>query len=641
MLNRSTFADSREAEAPMRTVRPPFTVFVLFVVLASNHAPQATAVEPDEPWRLKVHPSLLDSDPQAEVECIVVLARQAEVRQADAVRDRGERVVHRLRERAAVTQAPILEQLASLGAAARPFWVANLIWVRGDREVVESLARRFDVARIDANPVLPRARPQDGTPNRASSIAAVEWNINHVGADEVWTMGYDGSGVVIGSQDTGFFWQHPALKGQYRGWDGAAADHAYNWHDAIHVNTLAPPTCPADSPQPCDDGFFFPHGTYTMGIAAGDDGATNQIGVSPGARWIGCRNSDLGGGTPASYIECFQWLIAPTDLNDENPDPTKAPHVINNSWACIPAEGCNPDTLQLVVDNVRAAGIVVVAAAGNDGAECETIDYPPAIYESALTVGGTDAYDVVSPTSSRGPVTIDGSGRMKPNLVAPGLNVRSAVGILDIYTGNVTYDYLAATGTSAAAPHVAGAVALLLDARPDLIGHVEEIESLLEASALPLTASQPCGGVPSGETPNHVYGHGRLDLVALIAGDADADGSSNLDDCAPVDDQAWSVPRDVLDLRMTGGVESVLSWSAPVDPGAANIVYDLLRSSGPNDFSSAECLAADITETSASDAAVPPAGFYYLVRTENGCGTNTGAASDGTPRSAPMCDAGL
>ena len=134
------------------------------------------------------------------------------------------------------------------------------------------------------------------------AVAAVGWNIVRVEADQVWGLGYTGRGVVVGGQDTGYQWDHPALIGRYRGWDGAAASHDYNWHDAIHSGGGI---CGYDTTAPCDDNG---HGTHTLGTAVGDDGGVNRIGVAPGARWIGCRNMNQGVGTPATYAECFQGI---------------------------------------------------------------------------------------------------------------------------------------------------------------------------------------------------------------------------------------------------------------------------------------------------------------------------------------------
>ena len=96
-------------------------------------------------------------------------------------------------------------------------------------------------------------------------------------------------------------------KPHYRGWDGQNADHDYNWHDSIHDSVGNP--CGNDSPEPCDDSG---HGTHTTGTMVGDDGAGNQIGMAPGAKWVGCRNMDTGVGTPAvTSSACNGSLLPP------------------------------------------------------------------------------------------------------------------------------------------------------------------------------------------------------------------------------------------------------------------------------------------------------------------------------------------
>jgi subtilisin family serine protease len=160
-----------------------------------------------------------------------------------------------------------------------------------------------------------------------------------------------------------------------------------------------------------------------------------------------------------------------------------------------------------VVENVRAAGIVVVASAGNSGSSCSTVRDPPALYDAAFSVGSTTSTDAISSFSSRGPVTIDGSGRLKPDVSAPGSSVRSSVP----GTG-----YSTMSGTSMAGPHVAGLVALVISAEPRLEGNVDAIEQILVDSALPLPTTQTCGGLPAGTIPNHTFGHGRIDAWAAV-----------------------------------------------------------------------------------------------------------------------------
>ena len=194
------------------------------------------------------------------------------------------------------------------------------------------------------------------------------------------------------------------------------------------------------------------------------------------------------------------------------PDPTKAPDVINNSWACPPSEGCtDPNVLLAVVQAVRAAGIVTVHSAGNDGWACSTVRDPAAIYAESFSVGATyvtsDNQDNIAAFSSRGPVTIDGSNRRKPDVSAPGVGIRSS------YPGG---GYTNMSGTSMAGPHVAGAVALLISAYPGLAGKVDQIENILEQSAVHLTSDEGCGGDSATAVPNNVYGWGRIDVLAAF-----------------------------------------------------------------------------------------------------------------------------
>ncbi|HSR33403.1 MAG TPA: S8 family serine peptidase, partial [Anaerolineae bacterium] len=411
-----------------------------------------------------------------------------------------------LRAVAQESQSGLRAALDAQGAEYQAFYIVNAVQVRADSSLVRSLAARPEVGHILPNP---RIKGVPDIPFQAFNSRvpqSVEANLTRVGADDVWALGYTGQGIVVGGQDTGYEWDHPALIDQYRGWDGATASHDYNWHDAIHSGGSI---CGADSPEPCDD---HNHGTHTMGIIVGDDSAGNQVGMAPGAQWIGCRNMDGGVGTPATYIECFEFFLAPYPLGGDplqDGEPSLAPHVVNNSWACIPSEGCSPEVLEATVEALRQAGIVVAVATGNYGyGGCGSVQYPPAIYPQSFSVGNFDhRTGLIYPSSSRGPASYGGASYLKPDITAPGVRIRSSI------RGG---GYASYTGTSMAAPHVAGAVALLLSAAPVHSGQVDAIEHLLANAAEPRTTTEGCGGDGPSDVPNNTWGWGILDAFAAV-----------------------------------------------------------------------------------------------------------------------------
>jgi serine protease AprX len=402
---------------------------------------------------------------------------------------KGTFVFDTLRAEAGRTQAPVKAMLDRMGASYRSHWAVNALRVTAGRDVVDALAARADVKQIVANPwirstILPTVQPR-----AAAAPNTIEWNVNRVRAPLAWSRGYTGQGIVLGNIDTGQQWDHPALKTHYRGWNGSAADHNYNWYDATNPNQKTP----VDP---------YGHGTHTAGTMVGDDGGANQIGVAPGAQWFACRSMNSSGfGTPDTYITCFEFMMAPWDLDGNNPDPSKAPVAVSNSWYCsISEEGCTQDILFTTVQAVRAAGIVPVVAAGNSGPSCETVGNlgPPAQYDESFTVGATTNTNVLASFSSRGPASFQGT-RVKPDISAPGQGVRSS------YPTNT---YATLDGTSMATPHIAGVIALILSARPGLMGNVDRIEKLIDTSAHHINSSS-CSS--NGTFPNNLYGYGIVD----------------------------------------------------------------------------------------------------------------------------------
>jgi hypothetical protein len=398
----------------------------------------------------------------------VIFKDQADVSGAVSIKDRNERltfVYRTLTDRANTTQANIRQILDRVGVRHHPYYLVNALEVEGGTLVRLYLSTQPEVDRILDSPRL-RPLPEGDQPSPGEFTTITEnpgWNITMIGADKVWEeFGATGQGIVVGQSDSGVDGDHPALHDSYRGLE---TGNDYNWYD------------PWDGTQsPNDEGG---HGTHTLGTILGKGG----IGVAPGAQWIGCVNLDRNLGNPALYLDCLQFMLAPFPQNG-NPftdgDPTKAAYVLNNSWGCPPLEGCDPNALKPAVEALRAAGIFVVASAGNDGPACETVNSPLASYDAAFSVGAIDQSGDLAFFSSRGPVTVDKSGRIKPDIAAPGVDVFSSL------PGGT---YGANSGTSMAGPHLVGVVALLWSAQPDLIGDIDRTEQIIIQTAHPYTGT--------------------------------------------------------------------------------------------------------------------------------------------------------
>ncbi len=504
----------------MSNIKTIFLIPLLAILLGLTlfQAVQTQASQPFSPksdWQSKVDQELLtqleNRGQQEPIEFIVRLDNQADIN-LDSDLSKTERAAEAyelLKAHAAASQKDLLQQIANAGGIAKPYTIINAIHVTGNGSLLIDLAQQADVAHLHANPAIKLdVQTQANFPfDQVRAPLTVEWGVEKIGAPLVWSKGITGTGAVIAGQDTGYNWEHPALQAKYRGWSNGTADHNYNWHDAISGdisgNSFNP--CGYTLTIPCDD-VSSQHGTHTMGTMIGADG-TNEIGVAPGAEWIACRNMEEGYGTPDTYISCFEWFLAPTNINGQSPDPSKAPDVINNSWGCPPSEGCNTgnfDLMNTVIENLRSAGIVVVTSAGNSGSSCGSVNTPAAIFAGSFSVGATDSGDGIAGFSSRGPVTVDGSQRIKPNVTAPGVSVRSA--------GSGS-SYRSLSGTSMAGPHVAGAVGLAISAYPPIAGNVEAIESYFEETA-DYVGTGSCGGT---DEFNNTYGHGRINVDSAVS----------------------------------------------------------------------------------------------------------------------------
>jgi len=363
------------------------------------------------------------------------------------------------------------------------FYIVNMIYARVSASLVEEIAGRPEVKHIYPNREIKLEDPPG--PEKifdAASDEGLEWNLEQVGAPAVWNeYGYQGSGVVIGIIDTGVDLEHPALQDGWRGYDPDDPVADYNWFDPVHERS--------------DPDDRHGHGTKVLGVALGKDpSAEKPVGVAPEAEWIAARGfSDQGGGRKNNFLKAGEFMLSPTDLDGENPDPGQAPDVVICSWGSDTGED---DWFREMVENWRNAYIFPVFAAGNSGPGDETI-HNPANYPESFAVGATDQDKALASFSSRGPGPYDDD--VKPEMVAPGK---------DIYTtfkgGGYGYD----SGTSFAAPHVAGVAALILSTGEKI--NVDEMAAVLKESAQPLKSDR------YPDHPNYGFGYGMLDALEAV-----------------------------------------------------------------------------------------------------------------------------
>jgi len=400
------------------------------------------------------------------VTVMVTLRQRADLSRISA-RTRAARqkdVIRALRATANATQRPLRTLLQSRLNQGRvrkfaALWVINGFSVTATADVINELAGHPNVLSITSDEI-------DIVP----AYTAPELNLSDINAPALWDLGYTGQGVVVANMDSGVDVNHPDLAARWRG-------NSNSWFDPYGEH----PAIPTDMSG---------HGTWTMGAMVGGDAGGTTVGVAPDAQWIAVRIfNDAGLSSSTAIHQGFQWLLDP----DGDPNTDDAPHVVNNSWT-LATPGCNLD-FEPDLQALRAAGILPVFAAGNYGPSGDT-SRSPANNPSAFPVGNLNDNDLIYSGSSRGPSSCPNWSGPYPKVVAPGVTIHTT----DLYSG-----YYDPTGTSLAAPHVAGGLALLLSAYPDL--SADEQENALINSAVDL-------GLIAG--PDDTYGYGRLDLLAAF-----------------------------------------------------------------------------------------------------------------------------
>lgn len=448
---------------------------------------------------------------------------QGLLRKGTSFGERHESVVSTLREAAQLSQQDLLGELTGEQAAGgirghTPHWIVNSVVVTATVAKVRELALRGDVFRIEPDLRVEPIEPvltKGASPSPGSQAEFTTPGLTAIGVPRVWAeLGIDGTGTIVANMDSGVDGSHPALASR---WRGNFVSPAQTWQDHANVGS---PSFPVD---------VFGHGTHVMGTITGAT-AFEHIGVAPGAHWIASNAiaSDEGGFDNA-VIAAFEWLADPDGDPSTSDD---VPDVVQNSWGIDPSLGsyleCDSTWWQ-VIDNCEAAGVVVVFSAGNDGPGPESVRSPGNRASSptnAFSVGSTSTsvpYPV-SLFSSRGPSPCGGEHAIKPEVVAPGQDILSSI-------PGGRYGYM--SGTSMAGPHVAGVVALMRQANPDV--DVATIKDILMETARDL-------GTPGEDNDS---GHGLVDAYEAVMMVLDDVGSIS----GIITDSATGLPLEGARIR--------------------------------------------------------------------------------------------
>jgi len=440
-------------------------IYLLIISLLSLgviHSADAGSIKPS------LQETLQSLGPEDELPVIINLSDKARI---DLISDKDKsvlraKIIKALKDKADVTQGPLKAFLEMRKAKKiERLWIINGIATTVSTQLITEIADLPGVESVTLDSTVSAPVATYGT------TASPEWNLSAIGAPELWNLGYTGQGIVIASMDTGVDVNHPDLQSKWRGGTNS-------WYD---------PNGQHSAPYDVSG-----HGTQTMGIMVGGNNGGTSIGMAPGAKWIAVKIfNDSGTATYSVIHSGFQWILDP----DHNPATDDAPDVVNNSWGLDNINTCSSE-FQPDIQALRASDIAVVFAAGNSGPYSST-SISPANNPGSFAVGATDYLNTIAYVSSRGPSACDGS--IYPEVVAPGVNIRTT----DLtFGGVIPNSYATVSGTSFAAPHVSGTMALLLGAFPEL--GVQNLEAALLASAADL-------GVAGAD---NAYGYGLINALA-------------------------------------------------------------------------------------------------------------------------------
>lgn len=425
---------------------------------------------------------------------------------------RRQTIMELLKRHSQTTQEPTIKELRQSGYEVKSFWIDNSILIkRAPLYLLTTLVQMADLGEgkdiisLSPNRIVARIPPvqkmihlnggngkkSEGEKEEGSDMDLPPWNIRLIKADKVWER-TRGANVVLANIDTGVDFLHPLLKPKYRGLglDKKSLLHEYNWYDPMGL-----------SPLPHD---VHGHGTHTMGTMVGEN-----IGIAPETKWIAAQGCDKEGCSQERLLSSAQWVMCPLDANGGNPRCELGADIVNNSWGGEITDDESLTWFSASVEAWLAAGMIPIFAQGNSGPGCATAGTPGDL-ENVIGIGAVDEFAALTIFSSRGPGGARlGHAKFKPDFVAPGQ------AILSCKPGGTL---VAMSGTSMAAPHMAGVAALLLSLKGDLT--FKQLRTLIKETINtadlrePQMGQQSCFGMRWDQFPNYHYGFGLIDAEA-------------------------------------------------------------------------------------------------------------------------------
>ena len=459
---------------------------------------------------------------------------------------RRKRLLKSLKEKSEFSQKGLRKLLQENGGKeVKNLWLINSVALKIPARLVDKLKSRSDIANVRLDATV-------SAPVTSLATTTLSWNLSSIKAGDLWASGYTGQGVVIGTLDSGVDMLHQDLITRYRGGTNS-------WYDPYGEHAT-----PYDAAG---------HGTWTMGVIVGGAASGTAIGVAPGAQWISAKIfNDAGSATVSAIHQAFQWMLDP----DGNQATDDAPDIVNGSWGLVDSTfGCNTE-FQTDIQALKAAEIAVVFSAGNDGPNPST-SVSPANYPESLSAGAVDETLTVADFSSRGPSSCDGG--VFPKVAAPGVNIQTT----DLTLGGILPNlYVYVSGTSFAAPHVAGVMALLKSANPGAT--VAQMETAIEQTATDLGAAGA----------DNDYGYGLVDALAAynVLGTGGGTPPPAIPGDVRFDVDAYSIAEEggsiTITITRSGGSDGQITVDYATANGTATAGADYVAASGTLTFAAGE-----------------------------------------------------